>query len=558
MTRAPQQLARIHHDLLVVGGGVSGACIAWDAALRGLSVALVEKEDFGHATSANTLRVIHGGLRYLKSGDLGRFRRSLRERMVFMRIAPHLVRPLPFLIPTYGHLGRGKLLLALAHLVHETARFDRPADAEGRSGLPRGRVLSRAECLRLFPGLEAPDLTGAVIVFDGHMVSSERLLIAILTSAASAGAQVANYVEATGFLRRPGRVVGITARDVVSGSTFDLHARVVVNASGPWGADLLALPDGCPPRPPVAFSKAFNILVERALAADHALGVYARRDHATGGPPAAVGTGVLFLTPWWGRTLIGTAHVASPCRPDEVAITDAEAEAFLLEVNRAYPAAALGLADVSVCYAGLLPAVAGDRRRPVRLLTRYGIRDHRRDDGIDGLISVIGVKFTEARLVAQETVDLVVTKLGRPARGCATDTTTLQGAERPDAVGSLVEDARGKVPEASADTARRLVARYGGRAPEVLKCVDAGPPARPGADRLLVAEVRHAVREEMAVRLADVVLRRAELGAGRDLSASALTTAQETMAEELGWDAARRTLELDHVARGLAIRRPTR
>lgn len=556
MTRAPHQLTRIHHDLLVIGGGVYGACIAWDAALRGLSVALVEKEDFGHATSANTLRVIHGGLRYLKSGDVVRFRRSLRERMVFMRIAPHLVRPLPFLIPTYGHLGRGKALLACAHLVHETARFDRPGGEDGMSGLPRGRVLSRAECLRLSPGLDARDLTGAVIVFDGHMVSSERLLIAILRSAADAGAQLANYVEATGFRRRPGRVTGITARDVLSGSVFDLHARVVVNASGPWAADLLARPDG-PARRPVAFSKAFNLLVEPSLTAEHALGVYTRRDHATGGPSAGVGTGVLFLTPWWGRTLIGTAHVASSCRPDEVGITDAEAEAFLLEVNRAYPAAALRRDDVSVRYAGLLPAIAGDRRRPVRLLTRYEIRDHRRDDGIDGLISVIGVKFTESRLVAEETVDLVVTKLGRRARPCATAATALPGAERPDAIGSLVEDTRWKVPEASADTVRRLVARYGDSAREVLKCVDAGRPAVPGADRLLVAEVRHAVREEMAVRLADVVLRRAELGVGSHFSASALETARETMAEELGWDDARRAQEVEHLARGLATRRPT-
>jgi glycerol-3-phosphate dehydrogenase len=556
VTRDLHQLSRTRHDLLVIGGGIYGACIAWDAALRGLAVALVEKGDFGHATSSNTLRVIHGGLRYLKSGDLVRFRRSLRERMVFMRIAPHLVRPVPFLIPTYGVSGRGKPLLTLAHLVHEAARFDRPRAGNGVPSVPSGRVLSRSECLRMFPALDGPDLTGAVIVFDGQMVSSERLLIGILKSAASAGAQLANYVEAIAFLRQPGRVTGISARDVLSDSVVDLHARVVVNASGPWVDGVLELPEGCRARRPVAFSKAFNLLVDRPLTAGYALGIYPRRDEATGGPPPAVGTRMLFLTPWRGRTLIGTAHLSSRSGPEEVRVTDAEIDAFLHEVNRAYPAAALGAGDVSVRYAGLLPVIGGGKRHPVQLLTRYGIRDHGRDDDAEGLVSVTGVKFTEARLVAQETVDLVVTKLGRRARMCATDVTPVHGGEISD-MESIVEDALWTVPEAGLDGARRLVARCGATAREVLKCVDSSPPGVVAADRLLAAEVRHAVREEMAQTLADVVLRRAELGVDCAPSASALDTGTTTMAEELGWDAARITREVEHVTRALAARRPT-
>jgi glycerol-3-phosphate dehydrogenase len=554
MTRDLGWLARTRHDILVIGGGIYGVCIAWDAALRGLSVALVEKEDFGHGTSSNTLRVIHGGLRYLKSGDFLRFRRSLRERMVFMRIAPHLVRSLPFLIPTYGQLGRSKALLALAHHVHELVRFDRPRPGDTRSGLPSGRVLSRGECLRLFPGLDHPRITGAVIIFDGQMVSSENLLIAILRSAAAAGAQVANYVEAVSFLRQSNRVTGITARDVLSGSVFEVQARAVVNASGPWSGAILALANGGHSRGSVAFSKAFNVLVERALTGDHALGISFPLGNATEEPWAGIDTGMLFLTPWQGRTLIGTAHLPSGCDPNDVRVPDAELEALLREINRGYPAAAVTPDEVSFRYAGLLPVLEGGGRPPVRLLRRYAIRDHRRE-GLESLISVVGVKFTEARLVAEKTVDLLVKKLGRPARACATTTTVVHGAETPDALDSLVAEALVTVPEAGVHRVRRLVVRYGSAASEVLKCVDTGRSGLAEADRLLAAEVRHAIREEMAQRLTDIVLRRTELGFGRGPSVAALEIARATMGEELGWDAMRTERELAALKSALAARR---
>ncbi len=211
MQRDLTELARKEFDLLVIGGGIYGAFVAWDAALRGLSVAMIEKGDFGHATSSNTLRVIHGGLRYLQYGNIPRMRRSIAERTAFMRIAPHLVHPLPFLIPTYGHWRESKALLSLALSLNELIGFDRNRLADPQKHLPRGRVISRDECRRLIPGVSDRGLTGGLMYYDCQMYDSERLILAVARSAAQAGAALANYVEATKFLRNGARVDGITA-----------------------------------------------------------------------------------------------------------------------------------------------------------------------------------------------------------------------------------------------------------------------------------------------------------------------------------------------------------
>src|ERR671918_2641974 len=190
MERNLANLSKHTYDVLVIGGGIYGVCAAWDAALRGLSVALVDKGDFGHATSSNSLRVIHGGLRYLRHGDLRRLRQSIQERTVFMRIAPHLVHPLPFLIPTYGHAMRGKEIHTLAVLMNDLIGLDRNRLEDPQKYLPPGRIIAREECLRLFPGIEKRGLTGGASVYDCQMFSSERLILSFARSATMYGAQV--------------------------------------------------------------------------------------------------------------------------------------------------------------------------------------------------------------------------------------------------------------------------------------------------------------------------------------------------------------------------------
>src|SRR5918995_3005687 len=215
MVRNVKNLSNQTYDVVVIGGGIYGVCIAWDARQRGLSVALVEKGDFGGATSSNSLRVIHGGLRYLQQGDIRRVRRSIYERSAFMRIAPHLVRPLPILIPTYGRSLRGKQIFSLALFLNKLIGFD----LNGRE-FPSSRIVSKKECLRLYPGVNERGLTGGVIVYDCQMSNSERLVLSFAHSAQIAGAELANYVECTDILSEAGRVSGVKARDTLTGDEF--------------------------------------------------------------------------------------------------------------------------------------------------------------------------------------------------------------------------------------------------------------------------------------------------------------------------------------------------
>src|SRR5919106_294280 len=460
MQRDLTQLAADTYDVLIIGGGIYGVCAAWDAALRGLSVALVEKGDFGHATSYNSLRVIHGGLRYLQHGDLRRLRQSIQERTAFMRIAPHLVHPLPFLIPTYGHAIRGKGILTLALRINDLIGFDRNRLEDPQKHLPPGRIISREECLRLFPGIEKRGLTGGAIVYDCQMFSSERLILSFARSATMYGAQVANYVEVFGLLRNGERVAGVKARDLLNGSEIDIRARVVVNTSGPWLDRVFSLCNGYSPNRRLALSKAFNILVNRQLIPRYAVGIYTKNRFKDGDALLSKGSRLLFLTPWHNRSLIGTVHLPYDCDPDHCGVTEDEIQSFLDEINEAYPAADLERQDVCFTYGGLLPI---DNRGTggAQLVKRYRIVDHKKEEGVEGLVSVMGVKLTEARHVAEKTIDLVFAKLGATPPKSATAKTPLHGGHIQQFSAFLSEEIQRKPERISADVFQRLIQLYG-------------------------------------------------------------------------------------------------
>lgn len=532
MIRDLSRLTGAEHDLLVIGGGIYGLFIAWDAAVRGLSVALVERDDFGAATTANTFRVVHGGLRYLQHADIGRMRQSISERATLMRIAPHLVRPLPFLIPAYGHGTKGPVPLALALLASALV------GAGKRGPFPMGRVVSRSECLRLFPALDSTGLTGGIIYHDGQLQSSERLAIAMARSAAKAGAALVNYAEATGFLRGGRRVIGATARDVLSGAPLEVRARVTVNAAGPWMDAVLGLPGGFPLRRGLLLSRALNLLIRRPLVQECAVGSYSRGT----GPDLSRGARMYFIAPWQGMSLVGTRHLPHDGGPDGLAATEGDVRAFLDDINRACPTLGLTPEDVVRAYVGLLPAdrfTADD----VQLTRRYRVHDHAKD-GVGGLVSVMGVKLTESRHVAEKAVDLVFRKLQRRPPRCATATTPVYGG---DASG---QDSRSWHGLLAPDTQRHLAQYYGSAWHEVARLALERPglARRPwSASPVIAAEVVHAVRREMALKLGDVVFRRTLLGLAGVPDEACLRACAALMGNELGWDAARARREIAEV-----------
>jgi glycerol-3-phosphate dehydrogenase len=541
-------LAEKEYDVIIIGGGIFGICAAWDAILRGLSVALVEQGDFAGATSANCFKMVHGGLRYLQHADLFRMRESNRELNSLLCIAPHLVSPLPIAIPTYGHGMQSKEVLRLALHVYDLITFDRNRglhDPERR--VPRPRVISQQECLSLFPGVQRERLTGAVIFHDGHMYSPQRLALSYLKSAVEAGAEAANYVEAIDFLRQGDRVTGIHACDVLSGDRLQINGKIVLNTAGPWAEQLLKLRAGVPLSPPLSYSRDACFVVARPLIERYALAVQGR----TRDPDAILNRGHrhLFLVPWRDHTLVGVWHVVYTGLPGAFTVTEAELQRFLDEINQAYPPLGLELKDVALWHAGLVPF--GDNESGSANLS-YGKRsrliDHAKQHGVEGLISVIGVRYTTSRGVAERALNLVFRKLGRRTPKSVTATTPIYGGRIERFAEFLHTAIDGRPTMLTPKVMQALVHNHGSAYREVLQYLD---DPRWGetldASTVLKAEVVHAVREEMAQKLVDVVFRRTDLGTGGYPGAMALRQCAEVMASELDWSESLIRTELDEV-----------
>jgi len=556
MKRNLSLLTEKEHDLVVIGGGAFGVCVAWDAALRGLSVALVESGDFCQGTSANCFKIVHGGIRYLQHADLFRIRQSSRERNILLRVAPHLVEPLPIVLPTYGHGMQGKEVLKVALSLYDGLTFDRNKGIQDKKRqIPPGCFLTREETLTLFPGLEKKGLTGAAIIHDGHMYSPPRLALSFLRSAVEAGAVVANYVKATGVMRVKDRIEGILARDMLSQEEFEVRGKVTVNAAGPWAEEILRNFLGLDLSPSCSFSRDACFVVRRQLVGKYALAVKSR----TSDPDAILRRGGrhLFVVPWRNYTLIGVWHVVYPGSPDEFTVTVQDLQHFLDEVNDAYPAFDLTLKDISNWNAGL---VLFGENTPGAINLSYGKRsriiDHSLTHGLERLITLIGVRYTTARYEAVNVVNLVCQKLHMKVHATQTDSTPIYGGK----IGCFTEFLKQAMEERPSsvrvDSLSSLVRNHGSEYQRVLDLTEdpliLGDTI--GRSHVLKAEILHAVREEMAVRLADVVMRRTDLGTGEYPGGPALEQCAEIMGRELGWTPARQENEVREMREAYPIR----
>lgn len=380
------------HDLIVIGGGIHGACVALEAARRGVAVVLVERGDFGEATTWNSLRLLHGGLRYLQHLDLVRFRQSVAERRWFCRTFPELVRPQACLMPLYGKGLRRPAVFQAALAAEAWLSRGRNHGVAAERQLPRGRVLTPRETAARFPLVDRAGLLGGGLWYDAAMVSSERLLVEILRWACSLGAIAINYAEVVGLTIESGRVAGVQVRDRVRGGLYGLHARAVCNCAGPWVPAVAAAAgrDAGAAFPP---SLAFNVLLDRDPPSRDAVAVTA------GNRP---GRPTYFVCPAGSGVLAGTVHLPWAGGPDGAAPTPAAVAGFLDALNAAMPGFGARPEHVRRVLAGLLPAVRGGS---ARLARRPAIVQHVRSGGPAGLVSVIGVKFTTARLVARQALE---------------------------------------------------------------------------------------------------------------------------------------------------------
>jgi glycerol-3-phosphate dehydrogenase len=519
-------LERESFDLVVVGGGITGAGVALDAASRGYSVALLEKDDYATGTSSRSSKLIHGGLRYLQKFDLGLVREALLERSLLVRLAPHLVTPLPLLVASFGG-KRPDRLTGVGLNMYDVMAWRRGRDEQEEWSPARHRILDGRETVEMAPALAGRDPSAAYLFYDCQ-TDDVRLVLSVLGEAERFGAVLANRCEVTGLVERSGRAAGVLVRDAEGGGEFEVAAASVINATGVW-ADRLR-PDelyGEEEVPRIRPSRGTHVTMSRELLPLDA-GVIV---------PAAAGR-TIFVLPWLGRTLVGTTDNDYQGSLEHVPASD-EDVAYLLEAVNAYFGTEIGPADLTAAYAGVRPLIStGDPKKSVDISRRAELYETS-----SGLVTITGGKLTTWRRMAKLAVDRIVEREGREAP-CRTEEIPIGLPEDPAALPDL--------PGVEEDTRVHLAARYGHAARDVLRLAAAAPhltrrlsPDLPD----IAAEPAFAAGHEQARSLADALLRRTRLGL---LDARRLTApdsegaglAARAMAGELGWDGARVEREL--------------
>jgi glycerol-3-phosphate dehydrogenase len=536
---ALEALERDEFDVVVIGGGITGAGVALDAASRGYSVALVERHDYAEGTSSRSSKLIHGGLRYLQNFDLGLVREALLERQLLVNLAPHLVKPLPLLIPAFDGRRPDRVLgvgLNMYDVMASDRRLRRGGDdsrsrrgADEESWSPdRHRTIDAEETLRLLPALARRAPTAAYLFYDCQ-TDDVRLTLTILGEAERYGAVCSNAVEVTGLVERDGRAAGVLCRDAIGGGEFEVCATNVVNATGVW-ADRIR---------PEELHREAEVPIIRPSRGTHITVSRDQLDVVGGAIVPAGGGRSIFVLPWLGRTLIGTTDNDYETADLDHVPPSGDDVRYLLDAVNEFFATSIEPADLTGAYAGVRPLIAtGDPKKSVDISRKAELYETS-----SGLVTITGGKLTTWRRMAKLAVDRIVEREGRDAP-CRTAEIPLgmdiDPVALPDVEG--VDD----------DTRRMLVGRYGHGAVEVMHLAATDPAlARRISSELpdLVAEAVWAARHEQARGVADVLLRRTRLGL---LDAPALTAhdaagpraVADAMAAELGWDESRISREL--------------
>ncbi|MDX6696274.1 MAG: glycerol-3-phosphate dehydrogenase [Blastocatellia bacterium] len=511
--RIPADIARAAFDVIIIGAGINGAGVARDAAMRGLRVLLLDKNDLASGTTAWSTRLIHGGLRYLEHGEVGLVRESLRERERLFHIAPHLVRPLPMLIPLYEGARRGPLTIRAGMLAYDVLSFDKT--------LARHRMLSRDETLRRAPGLKAEGLRGAALYHDAQVEYAERLVLENALSAREHGALVLTYARVERLLTEGNSVRGVEFTDMLEGGAHTAHAPFVFNVAGPWVDETLARLDAAARTPRLIGGTKGSHIVVAPFASAPAVALYVE---------AGADARPFFIIPWNKLYLIGTTDRRYEGDLDCVTADDAEIDYLLAETNRVIPAARLTRASILYTYSGIRPLAYSDDGNEKRITRRHFIHDHA--PRLEGLLSIAGGKLTTYRQLAEQAVNLLFKKLGRASPRCATAQTPLPGALGPGAEEFQTFGDRFKEESRlPAVVNERLLRVYGGRASLLLKLASESPElgeVLSDDSAAIGAEVLLSFQHELAQTLGDCLLRRtmvglnAGVGQGVDEAAAAI------------------------------------
>ncbi len=543
MKRSIRNNGNAPYDIIVIGGGITGAAVAYEAASRGLSAALFEKSDFGGATSAATSKLIHGGLRYLANGELGIVRESLKERRVLSNIAPNLVYPMPCLLPHYRHfpLYMRKTSLKIAMVLYDALSAGKKNTWDRNKALPVHRSLGTDETLRLEPLIPSQGLTGAFMYYDCDSISPERLTLAFVKSALSRGASAANYAKVEEFiLADHGGIKGVVVRDLMTNGTHSIYGRCVINCAGPWADQVLGLAMKGKAGHGIRRSEGIHLVVPR-IAGDFLLGLQAPWGER------------FLIRPWRNHSLIGPTDREFPGDPDDYRVTRASTEDLIDRINRLFGYELVRYRDILSVYGGLRPLVETQTDGTYASSRRYEIYDHA-GERRDGLITVEGGKYTTSRNLAEKVVALAAKKLGHRAGPVVSDREYLCGCEIPD-IDRFMEQRKKEFGDFHPATVEYIVRHYGTACIDIL---DSARKSRRHAEQLnesgeIMGQVEYAVTRESAMTLTDILKRRTGIGLLGYPGDGVVEKTAVLAGELLGWDDKRRDAEMSAVRKALTV-----
>ena len=495
-------------DLIVVGGGIIGACIARDAAMRGLKTLLLEKDDFASGTTSRSTRLIHGGFRYLQHFEFRLVREDLREREILLKIASHLVHPLPFLIPIITPTDH--FLMAMGTLLYDILSYDK--------SVPGRKHYSRATTMQMEPNLKVERLRGADLYYDCQIWFAERLCLEYIISAVENTAVALNHAKVVGILKDGNNVRGVKVQDMLSGQETEVQSRMVINAAGHWMDAVCDMVYGQPKRM-VRRTKGVHLLTPRL--SNNALVLYAKSDGR-----------LWFVVPWGKYSLLGTTDTDYTKDLEAVYAEKEDVDYIMQEAQRVFPK--LKMDDIFYTFAGLRSLPDSGDAKPSSVSRAHKTIDHEKIDGIKGFISVLGGKITGGRGIAEEITNLVCKKLDFKA-ACKTAITPLPGAAvvaQPEMIRSALES------RLDIETVNYLASIYGSRFSEVLDMAERGSRGKQPLclhTKDIVAQIWYAVAEESALTVSDFMLRRSGLGLAECQGLDAVEIVGKEMGRLLEW-----------------------
>lgn len=535
MKRLFDNCQKKHFDLIIIGGGITGVSLAYEAASSGFSVALFEKDDFGHATSAATSKLIHGGLRYLKNFEFGLVRESLGERRIWENIAPNMVYPLPFLVPTYKNLKSNKLILEMGMFFYDLLSFDKGNTWDRDKRLPSHKTLSRSKTLSLEQCIKSRGLTGSSIYYDCQNINPERLTLAVLRSAMKYGAQAANYAKVTSFLKENGSVSGVEVLDRLSGKKHCFTSQLTVNCAGPWADLILKEASGNHQNNHhIRRSEGIHIITKKICNTNAVTMMTASGRH-------------ILLMPWRNHSLIGTTDKEYLGDPDQYKVSKESINELIQDVNENFACTPLSLNDVRHAYGGLRPLIDDQTEGSYETSRKYEIFDNK-EEGLNNLITIEGGKYTTSRKLAGNAMKMICKKTGRPLKKSITDSQYLDGCQIKN-LEAYIREIQQQYPDFSNQTILSLVCNYGTYCHEVLDIAVREPHLKQSIteDGEILAEVKWAVEHEMASSLSDILFRRTGIGTLGNPGQETIMLIANLAASILNWPETRINEELARI-----------